>query len=44
MEIGLTGALGLPVLKHVEMEQSLEHESVTTPGQKIMGKIVLGHQ
>lgn len=44
MENGLTGALGLPVVKHVEMGHSLEHESVTTPSQKITGQIVLGYQ
>jgi len=44
MDIGLTGALGLPVVKHVEMGQNIDHESVTTPCHKITGQIVLGHQ
>ena len=30
MENGLTGALGLPVVKHVEMEYSRERENVPT--------------
>ena len=44
MEIGLSGAFGLPVVKHVEMGQSIDLESVTTPCQKITGQIALGHQ
>jgi len=44
MEIGLNGALGLPVVRHVEMGQSIDHDSVTTPSHKIMGNLVLGQQ
>ena len=42
MEVGLTGAFGVPVVKHVEMGQRFDLESAITPSQKITGQIVWG--
>ena len=44
MEIGQLGVLGLPVARHVEVAQPLDHGSVTIHAQKTAGHLARAQQ